>query len=160
MNRIPETRIDKKAIKAWVISGLILGLVWLAVPALAFYYSYKFEPIPQYILWSLLAFMLVIYLVNAFIVPKVRWQRWRYDITENEIDLQRGFIIRKRTVIPINRIQHVDTSQGPIYRKLSLSSVKISTAATTHEIPALDDETAADVRNKISLLVRKAKEDV
>lgn len=160
MNKIPETRIDKKAIRAWEISGLVFGLTWLAVPAAVYYYSYKVEPIPQYTLWSLLATMLVVYLVNALVVPKIRWQRWRYDITENEIDLQRGFFIRKRTVIPINRIQHVDTSQGPIYRKLGLSSVKVSTAATTHEIPALDDETAADVRNKISLLVRKAKEDV
>lgn len=160
MNRIPETRIDKKAIKAWVISGLIFGLIWLFIPILAYIYSYKIEPIPQFILCVLLATVLIIYFINALVVPKIRWQRWRYDITENEIDLQRGFIVRKRTVIPINRIQHVDTSQGPIYRNLGLSSVKVSTAATTHEIPALDDETAADVRNKISLLVRKAKEDV
>ena len=91
---------------------------------------------------------------------KLRWKRWKYDISEKEIDMLRGIFIKKRTLVPINRVQHVDTRQGPVYRKFGLSSVTISTAATTHEIPALDDETADKVRDTISNLVRKVKGDV
>src|SRR5690554_6795780 len=91
-----------------------------------------------------------VYFTLVTVFPKLRWQRWRYDVSEKEIDLLRGLIIQKRTLIPINRIQHVDTRQGPVYRSFKLSSVTISTAATTHEIPALDDETAAELRNIIS----------
>lgn len=49
---------------------------------------------------------------------------------------------------------------GPIYRKYGLSSISLSTAATTHEIPALDENTASELREIISDLVRKVKEDV
>lgn len=160
MNNIPLKRIDSKAVTAWQLTALIYGLSWFLLPAGAFYYMMEGGEIPEVMVWFLFFLALTLYLGFTLIVPNVRWQRWRYDISEHEIDLLRGFFILNRTVIPINRIQHVDTSQGPIYRRLGLSSVKISTAATTHEIPALDDATAAEVRNKISLLVRKAKEDV
>ncbi|MEX2363044.1 MAG: PH domain-containing protein, partial [Balneolaceae bacterium] len=90
----------------------------------------------------------------------LRWKRWKYEVSDKEIDMLRGIVIHKRTLIPINRVQHVDTRQGPIYRGFGLSSVTISTAATTHEIPALDDATADELRNIISTLVRKVKDDV
>lgn len=160
MNNIPETRIDKKAITAWQISSALSGLFWFIIPGLLFYYKEEIEFLPTNAEWIIGALVVVYYLINVLVVPRVRWQIWRYDVTENEIDLQRGLIIVKRTIIPINRIQHVDTVQGPIYRYLNLSSVTISTAATTHVIPALNDEKAVAVRNKISQLVRLAREDV
>ena len=102
----------------------------------------------------------LVHILLIFIFPKVRWSRWRYDVNEQGVDMYRGIIILKRTIVPVNRIQHVDTKQGPVYRKFGLSSISISTAATTHEIPALDDETAERLRGMISELVRKVKEDV
>jgi len=99
-------------------------------------------------------------LMLIFIFTALRWKHWRYRISEQEIDMMRGIIVIKRTLVPINRVQHVDTRQGPIYKLFGLSSVTISTAATTHEIPALNDEIADDLRNQISTLVRKVKEDV
>ena len=107
---------------------------------------------------ALIAF--IIHLSLIFVFPKIRWRRWRYSVSERGIDMYRGIIVHKRTIVPINRVQHVDTKQGPIYRKYGLSSISLSTAATTHEIPALDDETANHLRSLISELVRQAKEDV
>lgn len=160
MNNIPETRIDKKAIKAWRFTALLVGLLWFT-PAIAYVpislEINKFDPL---VLLFFVVPGLLLYLFIGLMIPNLRWQRWRYEVNEDAIDILRGFIFKKRTVVPINRVQHVDTNQGPIYRKYTLSSVKISTAATTHEIPALDDETATEVRNKITQLVRQVKEDV
>ncbi|MEO9886814.1 MAG: PH domain-containing protein [Balneola sp.] len=160
INHIPEFRIDKKAIKAWRLTGLIFGVLWFT-PAIAYVPIFvgmnKFDPV---VLILIILPSLVFYLFTGLVIPKLRWQRWRYEVNEDAIDLLRGFVFKTRTVVPINRVQHVDTNQGPIYRKYKLSSVKISTAATTHEIPALDDETATEVRNKITQLVRQVKEDV
>lgn len=160
INQIPETRIDEKAIKAWRLSALIFGLLCFVPAGVYVPISLQINKFDPLILLLFVIPGLVLYLFIGLAIPKLRWQRWRYEVNENAIDLLRGFVFKKRTVVPINRIQHVDTNQGPIYRKYGLSSVKISTAATTHEIPALDDETATDVRNKISNLVRQVKEDV
>lgn len=159
-NHLPQRRIDPRAKAAWRFSGLILGLLWFIIPAAYYYISTDIDSYSYTIQILLTAATLMVYLFFGFLAPVIRWKRWRYDLSEDEIDLMRGYIIRKRTLIPVNRIQHVDTSQGPIYRHFDLSSVKVSTAATTHEIPALDEDTAAEVRNSISQLVRQAKEDV
>ena len=74
---------------------------------------------------------------NLLIFPKIIWERWRYEISEHEIDLCYGLWIRKRTIIPMVRVQHVDTKQGPLMNRFGLASVTISTAAGSHEIPAL-----------------------
>ena len=161
MNGSPEKRIDPNAKKAWRITGLSFGLFWFVIPAGYFLiFGKAIEEFSVVIQAVLSLFAITAYIITGFLVPSLRWERWRYDLSENEIDLLRGFIIKKRTLIPINRVQHVDTSQGPVYRKFGLSSVKVSTAATTHEIPALNEEVAAEVRNRISQLVRLAKEDV
>lgn len=57
-------------------------------------------------------------------------------------------------------MQHVDTHQGPILRKYKLATVTVSTAATVHEIPALDLEEAEELRFFISNLARVAVDDV
>lgn len=169
MQTEPEQRIHKNAIKAWTVNALILGLIWF-IPV-GFYVIIKvgdtfgteiswYQGIDWFLFSVMFLAALFLYLFIGLLLPKLRWQRWKYDVSEREIDLLRGIIIKKRTLVPINRVQHVDTRQGPVYRKFGLSSVTISTAATTHEIPALDDETATELRNTISTLVRKVKGDV
>lgn len=169
MNQEPGTRIHENAIKAWTINALLFGLLWFS-PA-AFYMSIVvgqnlsmaktwYNGIDWVLFISFFLIALIFYLLTGILLPKIRWQRWKYDVSEKEIDMLRGIVIKKRTLVPINRVQHVDTRQGPVYRKFGLSSVTISTAATTHEIPALDDDTADELRNTISTLVRKVKGDV
>lgn len=169
MNPEPMTRIHKDAIKAWRINSILYGLLifipiglYILVMAVQNVDSGMrwYEGMDWVLLFVAMIISLIPYLLLVIIFPKLRWERWKYDVSAQQVDMIRGIIIRKRTLIPINRVQHVDTRQGPVYRKFGLSSVTISTAATTHEIPALDDETADELRNTLSTLVRRVKEDV
>ena len=162
ISQIPSTRIHQDAIKAWKLSGLLWAAIFYIIPGFFwFLYTQTLEMNVNFILVVATSFVVIIlHIFIGIILPNIRWKRWRYEVSEKGIDLQRGIIITKRTIIPINRVQHVDTAQGPIYRKYGLSSISLSTAATTHEIPALDDETAIVLRTMISDLVRKVKEDV
>lgn len=159
METEPQQRLPRKAISAWRIGGILRSLfIWL-IP-LGFWLFDAENSISLWIYILLLAVALLLSLLFIFWIPEIRWRRWRYDIDEHEIDLQRGLIVVRRTLVPINRVQHVDTRQGPILRNYSLSDVVITTAATTHQIPALTDETADTVRSNISMFARRAKEDV
>lgn len=159
MRSEPRHRIPKTAVTVWRISGAIWSLIlWLIPAALWFFDEEKVIDLPAYLV--MIALLLLITVLFVFVIPHYRWKRWRYEINENEIDLQHGLIIVKRTLVPVNRVQHVDTRQGPILRSYKLSNVAISTAATTHQIPALTDENADTVRDQISRLALKAKEDV
>lgn len=113
----------------------------------------------QWIIYIIAAAVAINTGLQASIVPYIRWRHWRYAIDEHEIDLKRGILVITRTLIPIKRVQHVDTRQGPILRHYGLATVTISTAATTHEIPALSEEVADEARNRISNLARIAQDD-
>lgn len=159
METEPQQRLPEKAISAWRVGGMLRSLfIWL-IP-LGFWLFDTQNSISIWIYITLLVVALLLSLLFIFWIPAIRWRRWRYDIDEHEIDLQRGLIVVQRTLVPINRVQHVDTRQGPILRNYNLSDVVITTAATTHQIPALTDEIADTVRSNISTFARRAKEDV
>src|SRR4051794_15071368 len=88
------------------------------------------------------------------LVPELRWRRWRWEVREHEIDLQRGIFVVRRTLIPMARVQHVETERGLIGQALGLSTVEIHTAAGSHEIPLLRDFDAGVIRTRIAELAR------
>ncbi|MBM7649402.1 membrane protein YdbS with pleckstrin-like domain [Bacillus ectoiniformans] len=155
----PKNRISPNGLKVWRIHGLLTSLVvWLLAAGAGVLIYIKEWPS-----WwiAIIVFAAVSELIIfVFWMPRLRWKRWRYEVREQEIELQQGVFITRRTLIPMVRVQHVDTEQGPILRKYSLAIIKISTAATIHEIPAIDLAEAEEMRQKISMLARVAEEDV
>ncbi len=93
-------------------------------------------------------------------ILRLRMRYWRYEIREEEIDIQHGIIIIKRTLVPMLRVQHVDTERGPVMRHFGLATLLISTAATEHRIPALSLEKASELQGEISKMARVSDEDV
>jgi uncharacterized protein len=155
----PQKRISPKALKVWKIYGVFETLIVAAVAAGAITLTVMFEW-PQWIIAAAVAVLILFTYLFVFFIPTIKWKRWRYEVREQEIELQRGIFIVKRTLVPMVRVQHVDTVQGPILKKYELATITISTAATVHEIPALDVEEADELRNSISQLARVAEDDV
>lgn len=155
----PQKRISNKGLTVWRISGAIHSFFALLIFGGAVALTLIFDW-PSWIIGiAILAFALYAYLF-IMLLPTLRWRRWRYEVRENEIELQHGVFIIKRTLVPMIRVQHVDTQQGPILRKYQLATITVSTAATVHEIPALEVDEAEELRFFISKLVRVADEDV
>lgn len=163
MRSSPKNKLSHDAIKAWRVSLSIL-IIFLVL-GLFFLWGYKLLS-PEagfFSTWTLIAITLTLVVITGlaiFFIPEIRWRRWSYEVDEHEIDLQSGIFIITRTLVPIKRVQHVDTRQGPILRSYNLADVTISTAATTHRIPALNEEVADQVRDQISKFARLAEEDV
>jgi membrane protein YdbS with pleckstrin-like domain len=102
--------------------------------------------------------VLVLAVFSVFVVPGARWRRWRYEIRPDEVDLQRGVWWVSRTLVPLARIQHVDTRQGPLQRRYGLSTVVFHTAAGANQIPELSTPIAAEARDRIADLTREQDE--
>ncbi|WP_054950556.1 PH domain-containing protein [Numidum massiliense] len=147
----PSERIDPRAVKVWRIAGGIVSSI-LVLGALILVYMASFHGW-WWIFSAAAGVLAIIYtLIGVVIAPTIRWRRWRYEITEREIDLRHGVFFIKRTLIPMVRVQHVDTSQGPLMRRYGLATVSVSTAAGEHEIPALTVEAADALRDQIAEL--------
>ncbi|MDV6378510.1 PH domain-containing protein [Sporosarcina sp. GW1-11] len=152
-------QISRKGLSVWRVYGSILSLIVLAVGIGLGFLAYYFEW-PIWISIVVGVFVVLHAFFSIYLFPKVRWERWRYEVREAEIELQHGLFIVNRTLIPMVRVQHVDMAEGPILRKYGLASITISTAATNHSIPALVTEEADELRNRISMFARVAKDDV
>ncbi len=109
--------------------------------------------------WVLLGAAGAVSAVLVLVVPQLRWRRWRYEVREEEIDLQHGTFVMRRTLIPIRRVQHVDTEAGPLRTTFGLTTVTFHTAAGGVSIPALTRGTAETVRARVAELAR-TRDDV
>ncbi len=104
--------------------------------------------------WLAAAAALLSGVFAAAVLPELRWRRWRYEVREDEIDLMRGAFVVRRTIIPIRRVQHVDTESGPLQDSLGLATVTFHTAAGGVGIPALGTGEAERVRSRVADLAR------
>lgn len=162
MEKAPKEKIDSRALKAWFFSGLLWGLLLLLIPVayLVMVNLFPLLNLPGLFGWLGIGAVVLFTLVVAVFIPRLKMHFWRYEIRDDEIDIQHGIIIIRRTLIPIIRVQHVDTEHGPVMRFFGLATLRISTAATNHRIPALSRDKAAELRGEISALARVSDEDV
>lgn len=158
MRGLPTERISKKALSVWRIKRGLEAFVLLIVLIIIFVISIRFDW-PKILPWSGGVLWLLFFIWHVFLLPKWKWKKWRYAVYEKEVELLRGIFIETHTVIPMSRVQHVDTEQGPLYKKFGLRAVTISTAAGVHEIPALTEETAQHLRDKIATLIEMDEQD-
>lgn len=155
----PIYKIPKKGLTVWRLYGLFKTFVVMIIAAVIIFLTFKFDW-PSFIFMIAIAAVILEALVFIGLFPKIRWDHWRYEVREHEIEIQSGLFVVRRTLIPMVRVQHVDTAQGPILKKYDLSNISISTAATTHIIPMLNTDEADHLRARISELARVAEEDV
>ncbi|WP_088006163.1 PH domain-containing protein [Indiicoccus explosivorum] len=159
MENQPKNHISRKGLTVWRLYGVIQTAV-LTLLAAGGGTAVFFLDGPSWLYAVLAAVPLLYGFFAIYLFPKIRWERWRYEVREQEIELQHGLFIVKRTLVPMVRVQHVDTQQGPILRKYGLAAISISTAATVHTVPALVNGEADELRQRISVLARVAEDDV
>ena len=159
MRAQPQYQLPKKAITVWRLYGFFQTIFLALVAAGAVFLTMKFDW-PIWIQWTMITVVILSIICSIILFPSIRWKIWRYEVREQEIEIQSGLFVVKRTLIPMVRVQHVDTEQGPILKKYNLANISISSAATTHTIPMLDLEDADILRMKISELARVAEDDV
>lgn len=153
----PSEHLDPKARTLWRLSAVIGMLPILAIAIGGTGALWWFDRS-----WWLIALpvpaALLIGVLTVVILPGLTWNHWRYEVGEDEVDLQHGVITQTRTLIPMARIQHVDTRRGPLQRRYRLASVILYTAAGASEIPALADPIAEAVRDQIARLANTREE--
>jgi uncharacterized protein len=93
-------------------------------------------------------------LAGAGVWPAVRWRHWRWDVSSEAIVMRRGTLVVRETVVPMLRVQHVDTTSDILEQALDLSNVVVHTAAGSHKIPLLGAAAAGELRSQIARLAQ------
>ena len=147
--------LDKKAITIMRINALITLIVITAV--FVFFKILNIEmskevSLTVYIIWGVIIF---ISLLDVLIFPNIRYQRYKYYISDEIIDVKRGLLVITRTIVPIERVQKIELTSGPIDRYFGLSTVVIYTAAGTALIKFLKTEEAQNITDKLNNIIKE-----
>ena len=152
--------LDPRAVTLWRIGGAISTIIWSGITAMsAVPMFYLFSEHWPWIVAGALGLILVNAVARIAVIPPIRYRLWRYQLREDQLFLQRGFLVIRRTLIPLIRVQNVDTVQCPIARRFGLWSVVVFTAANAQSIPALSKSQADTLRESIAELARRARDE-
>jgi putative membrane protein len=79
-----------------------------------------------------------------------RWQATTYRVTERALHFRSGVFSPDETVVPIDRVQAVDTIAGPIQRLFGVSGLQVQTSGGGEQaevvLSALSDDRARELR--------------
>lgn len=163
MRELPSNKLNPKIKNVWRINDAIwIALIYIiCAPAFIIVSLAEEDALwATYLVLAMSAIAVVALIICVLILPPIRYVRWRYEVSDDFLDISRGIVWRKRFIIPFIRVQNTDTKQGPVLRMFGLSSVTVSTAAGSHEIPGLDSKEAELLRDRAAELARIAREDV
>ncbi|MEH7461900.1 PH domain-containing protein [Bacillus thuringiensis] len=155
MIKEPKQQISPNAIKVWRISDAITYGIALCVVGIILFlqHYYDWKDWVGFICYIIIALLIISSIFEMSIIPIYRQRTWRYEIDEQYIQLKHGGkLMRTHLIIPMSKVQYVNTNQGPILRKFGLSTLKIGTMASEHEIPAISEEKATELRENIAYL--------
>ncbi|MBZ6003082.1 PH domain-containing protein [Leuconostoc gelidum subsp. aenigmaticum] len=150
--------LPKAAKKVWLIYDVIALFVLLAI-SLTSNIFLKFNGHNSLTIGVnvLLGFILLLIIGNAVLIP-YRYHFHRYLLQQEAISIYKGFFLRKSETIPLNRIQNVDTVQGPILKMFHLQNVSIVTAAHAFKVETINEDVAQYLRDQLITAARRARE--
>jgi membrane protein YdbS with pleckstrin-like domain len=160
MRDAPKNKLDPKIKRVWRINSLIITFI-LAVFFVGIFLIFYFV-LDLNILWGLIPAGLIFIriLLNFYIYPKIKYARWRYEVSNDEIYIRKGLYFVSNIIIPIVRVQFTDVSHGPILRVFGLSDVEITTAGGSQTIPGLTVADADILRDSVSEAAKLLQESV
>ncbi len=149
------TPMDRGLLRLMQIRGAMAGGAMLTAAAAGEVALATLTEIPSGLLLGA-ALLLLLYL--ALLAPPRRYRAWGYGIDDEELQVRRGVWIRVQTVVPLDHVQHIDVSQGPLERAFGICSLVLHTAGTLHSqivLPGLTRATAEGMRDEIRRRIRE-----
>ena len=159
MAQLPAHRLDPRMLRVWYVSDVV-GIAVVAVLAAVAWLVVCHLGGDVFWVYLIAGIIEVVCILDLLISPRIEYATWRYDVTPTDVDLYHGVFVKKRVLVPLVRVQHVQTKQGPILRAHGLATVTVSTAGESFEIPGLAEDDANELRDRVAELARLAKEDV
>lgn len=154
----PQHSVDPRALTLWRVEGCLRAGFALVLLLLASASLTATTPLGVAAVLAVLGLLGPYAVLEVAVIPNVRLRHFRYEVSEHELDIKQGVFVIRRRLIPLVRVQHVDTVQGPLSKHFGLASVTVSTAAGAQLISGLSQQAADELRDRISTLARVARE--
>lgn len=95
---------------------------------LSFFFSFQVIPfgVSAFLLTFIVVFALLALIVEIYV--RLAYKNWKYELTGNNLKIEKGIIWKDYKSIPYERVQNVDIHRGILARLLNFSTMDIQTA--------------------------------
>lgn len=145
-------KLSKKAVSCMFVATLVQVIITSAIfGGILLIFGEYFTQIVKNIIIGIILLDILYMIVS----PKVRYERYRYSITEYAIDVKEGFLFIERNIVPIERLHKIAIEKGPIDRMFNLSKVIVTTAGGDITIRFLEDDKAEFIADSLKNKINK-----
>lgn len=102
--------------------------------------------------------LLILYLV--IVSPGRQYRAWGYWMDGEDLRLRHGVWVRTEILVPLDRVQHIDLSQGPLEKSFGVSRLIVHTAGTQYSrvaLPGLSRHDAERMRDEIRARIGRSE---
>jgi membrane protein YdbS with pleckstrin-like domain len=145
-----DERLSDQARLVWRIESTFTAVATAAVDIFLFAVWPDWGPgsVLMYALLSMIAAGL--FLDFIFIIPK-RYAYYSFRMSPAVVTIDRGALVRSRTVLPTDKILYIRLSRGPITSAFGMAKVKFGTIGEPISLGPLPEARAVQIQNDIGL---------
>ncbi|NPA36851.1 MAG: PH domain-containing protein [Chlorobi bacterium] len=145
------------AYKRYLFLVYSLTTLFLVAGAVAFQYFSRGTGVCMWVYVLVYVLVLLFFIFNTLLI-NAGFPLKGYLLREHDLIYRSGYLVRKITAIPKNRIQHVEIRQGAIARMFGISKLLIYTAGGSRSdlsVPGLLPEVAQQLKEHLTLSISK-----
>lgn len=158
-------KLNKKALYCmYVVTGI--SCIFISALAWAAFFALKnrildFGNTTNHWLQVICIVVFILELLETLISPFFRYNRYRYSLTEEEVQVKEGYLFLEHTIVPISRLHKINIEAGPIDRLFGLADVEITTAGGDITIKFLEKQKAEQIaeilKKRINAIVEEER---
>jgi membrane protein YdbS with pleckstrin-like domain len=155
--RDPAHHVSPRAVAFWTVRALPGWLLVLAGQALWFVVSADNAGLRV----AALALTVLVAAAHLIVMPRWRYRVHRWEVTDDAVYTQSGWLSQERRIAPISRVQTVDIARGPMEQLFSLANVTVTTASAAGplRIHGLDRATAENLVAELTEITSHSEGD-
>lgn len=138
-----EHALDPRARRLWSIYGAVGGALIAVITAIGLAFAANPWPVAVMLVPGLAA--------AAAWYARLHWERWRWAMTPEALELRHGVVRHQSSYVPYHRIQQIDVERGPADRVFGLARLVVHTASATTDasLPGLAQDVARSLRRNL-----------
>ncbi len=130
-----------------VVTLIIFALIFIVANIILF-----LSPAPYWLM--LIIDAVIILLVSIiYVYQGAAYKHFSYAMNDYGLYINQGVIWQRKIIVPRNRVQHTDVTQGPLMRKYGLAELTVHTAGTRNasvKLPGIKHDLAEQLRESLA----------
>ena len=155
--RDPAHHVSPRAIMFWTVRSVPGWLLVMAGQGLWFVVARDNAALR----FAALAATVLFAATHLIVMPQWRYRVHRWEVTDDAVYTQSGWLSQERRIAPISRVQTVDIARGPLEQLFKLANVTVTTASAAGplRINGLDRATAESLVAELTVVTSRSEGD-